>query len=196
MVPLAVTGTLQDGFSMRRNLDYTDSATGAVTEAVFAGWGLCRGLEAYLDVKEPGCREHANPPLAVAADGVTAAPYISPACIATGDRRHANLYAVFLVHRLAVLHALCNLPRYLAIASDLVQVDLTAEATSPELRTLLRAHAAKESASSLSSSVGEVQSVGVLAVVATFLAPSFIKAPIVSEHEDGTQVTRCASNLH
>ena len=100
---------------MRRNLDYSDPDTGAVTHATFAGWGLCRGLEAFLDIKEPGSREYQNAPLAVAPDG-TCAPYISPACIATGDWRHANLYAVYLVHRLAALHALCNLPRYLASA--------------------------------------------------------------------------------
>ena len=56
------------------------------------GWGLCRGLRAYLDVKEPGSREWARPPV----DGV---PYVNPACVATGDRRHANVHAVFLVHR-------------------------------------------------------------------------------------------------
>jgi hypothetical protein len=50
MVALAVTGTLQDGFSMRSNLDYMDPTTGQVTVAQFIGWGLCRGLQAFLDV--------------------------------------------------------------------------------------------------------------------------------------------------
>jgi hypothetical protein len=122
-------GTLQDGFSMRKNLDYTDTITGAVTEANFMGWGLCRGLQAFLDIKEAGSRERSNPPLASA--GGFDATYVNPACVATGrclqhrvgagdilqgaagNPNHANIYAVFSVHPLAVLHALCNLPRYL-----------------------------------------------------------------------------------
>ena len=34
-VALAVTGTLQEGFSMRRNLDWADPATGAVTVGLY-----------------------------------------------------------------------------------------------------------------------------------------------------------------
>ena len=119
MVALAVTGTLQDGFSMRRNLDYTEPASGELVPAVFLGWALCRGLRAFLDIKEPGSREWDNPPV----DGV---PYINPACVVTGDPLHANVYAVFLVHRHAALHSLMNLPRYLAMSSDTVKVDLEA----------------------------------------------------------------------
>ena len=40
------------------------TATGNLIDcgsARFVGWALCRGLKAYLDVKEPGSREHSNP---------------------------------------------------------------------------------------------------------------------------------------
>ena len=46
--------------------------------------------QAYLDVKEEGCREHR-----CASDG---AARVNPANVVTGDRRDANLYAVYLVH--------------------------------------------------------------------------------------------------
>jgi hypothetical protein len=172
MVALAVTGTLQDGFSMRQNLNWTSPATGETVEAIFAGWGLCRGLKAYLDVKEPGSREYENPPV----DGV---PYINPACIATGNPLHANVYAVFLVHRQAAFHSLCNLPRYLAMSSDLVRVDLDAEETTPRLRELLATHALREGKSN-------TRSVAVLAVVATFRGPTFIASPVIHQKADGT----------
>jgi len=56
MVALAITGTLQEGFWLRNKLDH-----GGVP-AQFVGWALCRGLKAFLDIKEPGCREwHNNP---------------------------------------------------------------------------------------------------------------------------------------
>ena len=60
-VVLAVTGTLQDGFSMRRNLDHTDAVTGEKVDAVFIGWALCRGLRSYFDVKEPERGSKSNP---------------------------------------------------------------------------------------------------------------------------------------
>ena len=51
--------------------------------------------QAYLDVKEEGCREHRG-----ASDG---AARVNPANVVTGDRRDANLYAVYLVHEARTL---------------------------------------------------------------------------------------------
>lgn len=172
MVMLAVTGTLQDGFSMRQNLNWTSPTTGETVDAIFVGWGLCRGLKAYLDVKEPGCREYDNPHV----DGV---PYMNPACVATGNRLHANVYAVFLVHRQAAFHSLCNLPRYLAMSSDMVRVDLDAEQTSAAVRELLTVHALREGKQN-------TRSVAVLAVIATFKGPTFVPSPVVHRNADGT----------
>ena len=39
LVIVAVSGTLQDGFPLRKNLDYGDR------RAEFIGWGLCRGMK-------------------------------------------------------------------------------------------------------------------------------------------------------
>ena len=62
---LAVSGTLQEGFPLRKNLDAPGKP------AVHLGSGLVRGVRSYLDVKERGCREFGNAP--------------NPACVVTGD---------------------------------------------------------------------------------------------------------------
>ena len=54
-VLVLVSGTLQDGFPLRRNLD----APGA--PAKFVGWALVRGVKMYLDPKPRGCREWVDP---------------------------------------------------------------------------------------------------------------------------------------
>ena len=76
-VVLAVSGTLQEGFPLRKNLD----APGA--PAVHLGSGLVRCVKSYLDTKEPGCREHGNDP--------------NPCCVVTGDEADANVYELYLV---------------------------------------------------------------------------------------------------
>ena len=72
--------------------------------------------------------------------------------------------------RQAAFHSLCNLPRYLAMSSDMVRVDLEAEQTSPKVRELLAAHALREGKSN-------ARSVAVLAVVATYKVNSLYLSP-------------------
>ena len=72
--------------------------------------------------------------------------------------------------RQAAFHSLCNLPRYLAMSSDMVRVDLEAEQTSPKVRELLAAHAVQEGKSN-------ARSVAVLAVVATYKVNSLYLSP-------------------
>ena len=85
---LAVSGTLQEGFPLRKNLD----APGA--PAVHLGSGLVRGVRSYLDVKERGCREFGNAP--------------NPACVVTGRESDGNVYELYLVDGAACLGALRN----------------------------------------------------------------------------------------
>ena len=87
---LAVSGTLQEGFELRKNLDYPGAP------AVFIGDAVVRGVKAHLDIKDPGCREYAAPP---------SRARVNPACVVTGDRADANLYAVYLVDERGVARA-------------------------------------------------------------------------------------------
>jgi nicotinamidase-related amidase len=88
---LAVSGTLQCGFELRANLDHPEMA------AVLIGAAVVRGVKAYLDIKEAGCREHRAPPELAR---------VNPANVVTGARSDANLYAVYLVHEAVVTSAL------------------------------------------------------------------------------------------
>ena len=145
---LAVSGTLQEGFPLRKNLD----APGA--PAVNLGSGLVRGVRSYLDVKERGCREEGNAP--------------NPACVVTGDAADGNVYELYLVDGAACLGALLGEPRYLAMAPDAVVLDLDAAETCDAVRRLARHVLGDASARRCS----------VLAVVSAAPAqPSFVRTP-------------------
>ena len=145
---LAVSGTLQEGFPLRKNLD----APGA--PAVHLGSGLVRGVRSYLDVKERGCREFGNGP--------------NPACVVTGDAADGNVYELYLVAGAACLGALLGEPRFLAMAPDAVVLDLEAAETCDAVRKLARHVLGDASARRCS----------VLAVVSAAPAqPSFVRTP-------------------
>ena len=156
-VLLAVSGTLQEGFELRGNLD----SPGA--PAVHVGGGLIRGVKAFLDVKEEGSREHRAPP---------AAATVNPACVLTSDPADANVYALYLVDEAALVRSLLGEPRYLAMAPDAVVLDLDAPETAPAVRALAAA-----ACPALSPSSSPPSSVSVLAVVAAVRAPTFIPMP-------------------
>ena len=153
---LAVSGTLQDGFELRANLDAPGCA------ALLVGSAVVRGVRAFLDIKEEGAREHAG-----------ASPArVNPANVVTGNMAHANLYAVYLVHESVVLKALLGEPRYLAIAPDAVRLDLRAARTSHAVVALLHA-AARE----LDASAPPPSEVSICTVLSTYMAPSFVPLP-------------------
>ena len=116
-------GCRQEGFPLRKNLDYHDELTGELRHAAeFLGWGLCRGMKSYFDVKDAACREHG---------GYTA---VNPALVPTNNPLHANISAIYLVHEKAALNALLGEPRLLSMAPDVARVDLTAEETSDAVK--------------------------------------------------------------
>lgn len=104
---LAVSGTLQDGFELRGNLDLEG------VPAILLGSAVVKGVRAYLDIKDPGCREYRAPPENAR---------VNPANVVTGDPTMANLYAVYIVDERVVLKALLGEPRYLSIAPDAVRI--------------------------------------------------------------------------
>ena len=145
---LAVSGTLQEGFPLRKNLDTPGKP------AVHLGSGLVRGVRSYLDVKERGCREFGNAP--------------NPACVVTGRESDGNVYELYLVDGAACLGALLGEPRFLAMAPDAVVLDLEAAETCDAVRKLAR-HVLGDAA---------VRRCSVLAVVSAALAqPSFVRTP-------------------
>lgn len=56
-VLIAVSGTLEEGFELRKNMDYRpfgNDGPGRVN-ATFLGKALVRGYKSYLDIKDPTC---------------------------------------------------------------------------------------------------------------------------------------------
>ena len=150
-VVLAVSGTLQEGFPLRKNLD----APGR--PAVHLGSGLVRCVKSYLDVKEPGCREHGKG--------------ANPCCVVTGDPRDANVYEVYVVDGEACVRALVGEPRYLSMAPDCVTLDLSAPETSASVRAFAR--------EALGPGVARCSVLAVVSAIAA--APSFVETPSARE---------------
>ena len=131
---LAVSGTLQDGFALRKNLDGIKEED----KAVFIGFALVRGVKMYFDVKPEGCREHVHKKDFEDEDEEgrrrQRRPNMNPALVVTNDWNDANVYHVFAVTEEALCEALANEPRYLGIAPDVAKVDLWAKETSESVR--------------------------------------------------------------
>jgi len=179
-VLVAVSGTLQDGFPLRGNLDYHDNTTGEVVNATFIGWGLIRGLKSYFDIKVPPAREYVPPP------GLAK---INPAMVATGDRLDANIYAIYLVDSRQDLTALLAEPRYLGMDPDLVKVDLTANETSANLTQFVLQLISE------TPNVTNTEEAGVFTVVSSYKGPSFVENPVLYTKADGTRVTNFQDGL-
>ena len=117
----AVSGTLQNGFQLRKNLDF-----GGI-DAIFVGHALVVGVKMYFDVKPTGCREHIS-------DNNEKRPNMNPCLLCTNDLNDGNVYHIFAVTETALCEALCNEPRYLGVTPDCVKIDLYAKETSESVR--------------------------------------------------------------
>lgn len=178
MVMVAVSGTLEEGFPLRPNLDYT-SPTEKVP-AVFLGHALIRGLRAHLDMKDPNSREYKAPP--------DLNP-VNPALLPSGDERDANISSIYLVDRRQAARALLNEPRFLSMVPDLAKADIDAEETSPDLRKLLL-QAIKET-----PGITNTKNVTFLQVISVWNSCHFLPSPVLYTKPDGTRVTDFPNSL-
>ena len=191
-VIVAVSGTIQDGFELRKNIDYrpvsydgNDNEEGIV-EAVFLGWAVVRGVRMYLDVKEATSREY-DPEV----------PHrVNPAMVLTGDANDANRYALYAVDERACLEALLGEPRMLTMTPDSVRIDLNDPLTSHEVSSLARAMMRVSFGRNDTSSVAyRTDQCAVLAVVACYKLQTFVPAPPFTVREDGTRITSFQESL-
>jgi hypothetical protein len=177
-VVVAVSGTIQDGFELRSNIDWKDeNDTGGDCPALLLGYGLCKGAKMYFDVKDEASREY----------DLDKAPHrVNPAMVLTGDARDANVYALYAVEERACLNALLGEPRVLSMTPDAARIELDDPLTSPSLAKFAR----------LSIRDPQATSVAVLAVVAVrHLQHSFVAAPPIEIRPDGTRVTSFHGSL-
>ena len=184
-VLVAVSGTLEEGFPLRQNLDFKKSSPDEVL-AVFLGKALIRGLKAHLDIKNPTSREFKNLP---------ANNPINPAMIATGNPEDANIYSVYAVDRRQAVAALLNEPRFLSMTPDLVKVDIHAEETSPTVRKFILNQIDVDNNDTTKPKVTNKAEATLLTVVSTWNSCHFIASPVLYKKKDGTQVTDFPNSL-
>jgi hypothetical protein len=177
-VMVAVSGTLEEGFPLRPNLDYV-SATERVG-AVFLGRALIRGLRAYLDMKDPASREYKAPP---------ELNPVNPALVPSGDALDANVSSIYLVDRRQAARALLNEPRFLSMTPDLAKVDVHAEETDPAVRALIL-QAVKDT-----PGLTNTETATFLQVISTWRSCHFVPSPVLYTKPDGTRVTDFPNSL-
>eukprot|EP00978_Attheya_sp_CCMP212_P043434 scaffold283474_cov63-Attheya_sp.AAC.2 len=182
-VIVAVSGTIQDGFELRGNIDYSgahdDEEEVEVVKAVFLGWGVVRGVRMYFDVKEKGCREF----------DASILHRVNPACVLTGNAKDCNQYALYLVDERACLQALLDEPRFLTMTPDTLRLEIDDADTSPAVRALARTLIQMEDKSNTSQAT-------LLAVVpCLFSQTHFYPAPHHRLREDGSRLYSFQSSL-
>ena len=177
-VLLAVSGTLEEGFELRKNMDYRpfgDDGPGRVN-ATFLGKALVRGYKSFLDIKDPGWREYKDD-----SDLKT----VNPALVPTGCDEHANRYAIYAVDSRQAINALAGEPRFLSIAPDMGLVDLTAadDLTFPDIKALSVAYARDMSLSGVAEPA--LDRIAFITVTSTWLKSSFVPNGIIRQDQDG-----------
>jgi hypothetical protein len=179
-VIVAVSGTLEEGFPLRPNLDFI-TPTERVN-AIFLGHALVRGLRAFLDIKDPNSREFREPPLLNP---------VNPALLPSGNKNDANISSIYLVDRRQAVRALLNEPRFLSMVPDLAKVDIHAAETSPAVRALIL-QAIQETPLLEPKNVTQAT---FLQVISTWKSCHFVPSPVLYTKGDGTRVTDFPNSL-
>ncbi len=197
---VAVSGTLEEGFPLRKNLDFEPGTENQIL-STFLGKALVRGLRAHLDVKGPGWREfkifdkagclaglNSDPSL----DDVSKCKSINPGMVASGDWNDANIYSVYLIDRRQAVRALLNEPRFLSMTPDLAMVDLRAEETTSSIKSLILQGIEEDDTL---QSPKNIDIATVLTVVSTWKSCWFVPSPVLYTKRDGTRVTDFPNSL-
>lgn len=179
---VAVSGTLEEGFPLRPNLDYQPGTPNQVL-STFLGRAMIRGLRANLDIKSPGWREFKPE-----SEGMNP---VNPGMVATGNWNDANIYSVYLIDQRQAVKALLNEPRFLSMTPDLAMVDLAAEETTNGVKSIIQ-QGVEETSLELPKNE---QYATLLTVVSTWKSCHFIPSPILYTKEDGTRVTDFPNSL-
>jgi hypothetical protein len=183
-VIVAVSGTLEEGFPLRPNLDFiteVDEGNPPVL-AIFLGKALVRGVKAFLDIKDPMSREFRDLP---------ALNPVNPGLVASGNNNDANISSIYLIDRRQAMRALLNEPRYLSMVPDLAKVDIHAPETDQTVRALILQ--AINEAPLLEPK--NLNTATFLQVISTWKSCHFVPSPILSTKADGTRVTDFPNSL-
>lgn len=184
-VIVAVSGTLEEGFPLRPNLDFITEVNegNPPVLAIFLGHALVRGLRAFLDIKDPNSREF------VVAPGLNP---VNPALVASGNNNDANISSIYLLDRRQAARALLREPRYLSMAPDTAKVDIHAPETDESVRKLLL-QAIQEDTTILGPK--NTDQVTFLQVLSTWKSCHFVPSPVLTTKPDGTRITDFPNSL-
>ena len=175
---IGVSGSLQDGYLHRKNLDYTNPETGETVKAILLGKIFVRGYKAYLDIMESDWRQY------IPAE--VGQPLINPDVFATGCYEHANEHYVYLVDKRQLITTLMEEPRFLSITPDTGLVEL--EHSSPFIQLIARHEIEK-------GGFSDMKRVAFPLVTSVWFQPTaHFPSPIVKE-VDGAQVTNFPESL-
>jgi len=183
---VAVSGTLEEGFPLRPNLDFLTEVNEGNPEvrAIFLGHALVRGVRAFLDIKDSNSREFKATPFNP----------INPALVASGNNNDANISSLYLVDRRQAARALLREPRYLSMVPDLAKVDIHAAETDPDVRNFIL-QAIEEDTTLLEPK--NTNQVTLLQVISTWKSCHFVPSPVLytKPGSDGARVTDFPNSL-
>lgn len=184
LVIVAVSGTLEEGFPLRPNLDFITEVNegNPPVLAIFLGRALIRGVKAFLDIKDPVSREFRDLP---------ALNPVNPALVASGNNNDANISSIYLIDRRQAMRALLNEPRYLSMVPDLAKVDIHAPETDQTVRALIL-QAINETPLLEPKNFNTAT---LLQVISTWKSCHFVPSPILNTKSDGTRVTDFPNSL-
>jgi hypothetical protein len=183
-VLVAVSGTLEEGFPLRPNLDFTTEVNegNPAVLGIFLGHALVRGVKAFLDIKDSNSREFSATPNNP----------INPALVASGNNNDANISSLYLVDRRQAARALLREPRYLSMVPDLAKLDIAATETDENVRKFITQAINEDTTIQAPKNMNQVT---VLQVISTWKSCHFIPSPVLTTKPDGTRVTDFPNSL-
>lgn len=184
---VAVSGTLEEGFPLRPNLDFLSEVNegNPPVLGIFLGHALVRGVKAFLDVKDSNSREFQP--------AGTLNP-INPGLVASGNNNDANISSLYLVDRRQAARALLREPRYLSMVPDLAKVDIHAAETDPDVRNFILQAITEDTTIGLTGPKNTNQ-VTLLQVISTWKSCHFVPSPVLYTKPDGARVTDFPNSL-
>jgi len=184
---VAVSGTLEEGFPLRPNLDFLSEVNegNPPVLGIFLGHALVRGVRAFLDIKDSSSREF---------QPVGTLNPINPGLVASGNNNDANISSLYLVDRRQAARALLREPRYLSMVPDLAKVDIHAAETDPDVRNFIL-QAIEEDTTIGLTGPKNMNQVTLLQVISTWKSCHFVESPVLYTKPDGARVTDFPNSL-
>ena len=197
---LAVSGTLEEGFELRSNMDYKPKFGNNQhrINATFFGKALVRGYKSFLDIKNPTWREYKDTTVSDGDNNTEDSAVfktVNPAVLPTGCDEHANRYSIYATDSRQALLALAGEPRFLSIAPDMGLTDLLVDddLTYPDIKKLAKTYTKNSTLSRLKVGGDDIQisKIAFLTVTSTWYKSTMIPNGIIrlNEKDGGTSIT-------